>query len=281
MKNDISNLLSDDVLFSSLCTCDKMFTSSQIRDIIEEILHSQDLMKKDILNKIIKTAEIEREPSVNTINIKYEGDTPYLNICYDSGKYLYGPVNTGVKLDYIKIGDNKLDTVNVKDGFNSIDIHTLVNNINTLDIPPISSIEYSYSDGDYAYNNIASVCDTKKRIRGNVIMSDVSSMWVNVFNNETNIDFSEVSSVSDLSNIDLKVLLFGNSKPIVFKPDTVGVQKMIILVPVNVSVKVFDLEDDWEYVMKHKKIENDTVSLYYFDLPTAMINKNNYKIIVK
>lgn len=281
MKNDINNLLSNDILFSNLCTCDKMYTATQIKEIVEELLKSQNKMKKDIFEKIIKKAEIEREPSVKTINIKYENQTPYLNICYDAGKYLYGPNDTGVKLESIKINNTTKNVNNILTGFNIIDISDLVEKINISNIPPISLIEYSYSDGEPAFNNVESICDSNIKIESDIISSNISSLWINVFNNNTEIDFSKVSSISDLESYKLKILLFENEKPIIFKPETEKVQKMIILVPSNSSVKVFDLEDDWEYVMKHKKIENETVSLYYFDLPTAMVNKNNYKIIVK
>lgn len=281
MKNDINSLLSNDTLFNNICTSDKMYTAAQVKDIVIALLKSQDLIKQEILNKIIKDAEIERIPTVKTFDIKYEKDIPYLNICYDSGKYLYGPVETGVNLENININNKDLNTLDIVDGFNSINISSLLEDINISKIPPISEITYSYSDGVVAYNNIGSNCDSNIKINANTINSQISSLWINVFSNDIDIDFSTISNVSDLSNLNLKILLFENEKPIIFKPETEKVQKMIILVPSNSSVKVFDLEDDWEYTMKHKKIESETVSLYYFDLPTAMVNKNNYKIIVK
>jgi hypothetical protein len=74
-------------------------------------------------------------------------------------------------------------------------------------------------------------------------------------------------------------MLFSKEKPFIYKPCLTKVRQLLILVPENISVEVRDLEDNWPYLLNSKELINEDIKLYYFDLPTAMVNANNYKII--
>jgi hypothetical protein len=264
--------------FSELCVSDRMYTAREINDIIRKVIELQSEFK----DLVIQDPEITSYPEVKTLEIKYKEEIPYLNIMFNSGEYSFGP-ETGVKISSVIINDSTTISADISSNcFNSINISE-ISGLND-NFTRISSISYNYTDGEPAFNSVGKAFSPELKISANTISTEVSSFFITVLTDGNIIaDISAVSSISDLeSNEDdfhFQQMLFSKEKPFIYKPCLTKVRQLLILVPENISVEVRDLEDNWPYLLNSKELIDENMKLYYFDLPTAMVNANNYKII--
>lgn len=262
--------------FSELCVSDKMYTAKEINDIISKVIRLQSKFE----DLIIQDPEIVNYPEVKTLEIKYQEKIPYLNIMFNPGEYSFGP-KTDVKISSIIINDSTTISTDISsDGFNSIDISE-ISSFND-NFTKISSIFYNYTDGELAVNSVGQPPSSEVKISADTISTEVYSFFITVLTDGNTIsDISGISSISELQSneADFQQMLFSKEKPFIYKPCLTKVRQLLILVPEDISVEVRDLEDNWPYLLNSKELIDENMKLYYFDLPTAMVNANNYKII--
>lgn len=262
--------------FSELCVSDRMYTAKEINDIIRKVIQLQSEFK----DLVIQDPEITNYPEVKTLEIKYREKIPYLNIMFNSGEYSFGP-ETGVKISSIIINDSTTISADISSNcFNSANISEILDFNDTF--TRISSISYNYTDGEPAFNSVGETFSPEVKISADTISTEVSSFFITVLTDENRIkDISAVSSLSDFESIEdnFQQMLFSKEKPFIYNPCLTKVRQLLILVPKNISIEVRDLEDNWPYLLNSKELIDENIKLYYFDLPTAMVNANNYKII--
>lgn len=262
--------------FSELCVSDRMYTAKEINDIIRKVIQLQSEFK----DLVIQDPEITNYPEVKTLEIKYREKIPYLNIMFNSGEYSFGP-ETGVKISSIIINDSTAVSADISSNcFNSANISEI--SVFNDTFTRISSISYNYTDGEPAFNSVGETFSPEVKISADTISTEVSSFFITVLTDENKIkDISAVSSLSDFESIEdnFQQMLFSKEKPFIYKPCLTKVRQLLILVPKNISIEVRDLEDNWPYLLNSKELIDEDMKLYYFDLPTAMVNANNYKII--
>lgn len=262
--------------FSELCVTDRMYTAKEINDIIRKIIRLQSEFK----DLVIQDPEITNYPEVKTLEIKYQKEIPYLNIIFNPGEYSFGP-DTNVKISSIIINDSTTISADISSNcFNSIDISKI--SVFNDNFTRISSISYNYTEGKSAFNSVGETFSPEVKISSDTISTEVSSFFITVLTDENRIaNISAVSSISDLEPIknNFQQMLFSKEKPFIYKPCLTKVKQLLILVPENISIEVCDLEDNWQYLLKSNELIDENMILYYFDLPTAMVNANNYKII--